>query len=304
MRPIAAFLIFLMPLISCSQSEEVKGREFTDIAYYSGEDFDSAYHRLNLVLPIGNESEEKPALLLWVGGGAWAYVDRHVEMPVARRFAEKGIAVASVGHRLSPAIWQDSTKTEGIQHPEHLRDVAKAFKWLKEHHAEYGFDPDRIFVGGFSSGAHLVTMLSMAPEFLDEVGYEREDIAGAIPIGGAYDIYSYYETFLNSTRPHLAKDHVQAVFGESQEEMEAASPTEYVSNMVVPMLVVSERSTFNYTQLFEDAVTEAGFEDFDVFHVHTLDHGGLWRNLGSEESSFYLEVLVSWMEGQMGRGEM
>ncbi len=294
MKQLIVLIFAAIPLWSCSQTDEAAQQELTDIPYYDGAEFDSAYHRLNLVLP--EKRDEKPAVLLWVGGGAWAYVDRHVEMPVARNFAKQGIAVASVGHRLSPAIWQDSSKTEGIAHPEHLRDIARAFKWLKEHGEEYGYDANRIFVGGFSSGGYLTAMLSMAPEFLEEVGYQREDLAGVIPIGGAYDIYSYYETFLNSNQPTLAKDHVQAIFGETKEEMLAASPTELVNDMVVPMLLVSETMTFNYTQLFEDAITEAGFEQFDVLHVHTLDHGGLWRNMGGEEPSFYLDVMVRWMK--------
>lgn len=295
MKQLLVLIFAVIPLWSCTQPDERAQQELTDIPYFDGAAFDSAYHRLNLVLPV--QGEEKPPVLLWIGGGAWAYVDRHIEMPVARNFASKGIAVASVGHRLSPAIWQDSSKTEGIAHPEHVRDIARAFRWLKLHAEEYGYDADRIFIGGFSSGGYLAAMISVAPQYLEEVGYQREDIAGVIPIGGAYDIYSYYETFLNSTRPHLAKDHVQAVFGETEEEMRAASPTEWVDDMVVPMLLVSETTTFAYTQLYEDAITEAGFEQFDVLHVHTLDHGGLWRNMGGESPSFYLDVMVRWMNG-------
>ena len=40
------------------------------------------------------------------------------------------------------------------RHPEHVRDAAKAVKWVEDHISDYGGDPDRIFVGGHSSGAY------------------------------------------------------------------------------------------------------------------------------------------------------
>ena len=80
-------------------------------------------------------------------------------MNVARKFAKEGIAVASVGHRLS-MDWNDSTSVVDVQHPDHVEDVAKAFKWLIDHADEYGYDKEQIFVGGFSSGAHLTAILA------------------------------------------------------------------------------------------------------------------------------------------------
>ena len=79
--------------------------------------------RLNLVLPT---DVEQPPLLLWIGGGAWSYVNRAMEMDIARRMAAEGMAVASVGHRLSAAVWQNPALDEGVQHPAHIEDIASA----------------------------------------------------------------------------------------------------------------------------------------------------------------------------------
>src|SRR5688500_14534763 len=67
---------------------QVKKKNYTEIdriAYYTGPDADTSRQRLNLVIPkIAN----KPPLLIWVGGGAWSYVNPDMEMDLARKIAE------------------------------------------------------------------------------------------------------------------------------------------------------------------------------------------------------------------------
>src|SRR5688572_11040411 len=78
-------------------------REISAVQYYTGDDVDTANHKLNIVIP---KEVEQPPLLIWIGGGAWSYVNRNIEMDLARKVPKKGIAVASVSHRLSPATWK------------------------------------------------------------------------------------------------------------------------------------------------------------------------------------------------------
>jgi len=75
--------------------------KFTNISYAQtiGDERDSL-QMLNLLVP---DTQKSAPLLLWIGGGAWSYVDRNMEMNFAENLAAQGIAVASVGHRLSPA---------------------------------------------------------------------------------------------------------------------------------------------------------------------------------------------------------
>ncbi len=254
---------------------------------------DDPLQRLNLVLP---QTKEKVPLLIWIGGGAWAYVDRNMEMNVVRNFAKEGIAVASVGHRLS-GDWRDSTVEVDIQHPEHARDIAIATKWLIDHADKYGYDKDQIFVGGFSSGAHLSAILALDERFLEEQGLSKNNIKGIIPVGGTYDISDYHQAFVNGSRPHLAELHVQSVFGKTEEHFEIASPTTYLDNLSVPILLFSDTNTFNYTKIFEDAIKERKFKDFEVHHVD-LTHGDLWRNLSEKEESPYRDLILNFVKNQ------
>jgi acetyl esterase/lipase len=86
-----------------------------------------------------------------------------------------------VNYRLSPAV----------KHPEHVKDVARAFAWTRKHIKEYGGDPDRIFLCGHSAGGHLVSLLATNPTFLNDEHLklgddDRNAIRGVISICGVY----------------------------------------------------------------------------------------------------------------------
>lgn len=267
--------------------------EINDLLYIDPSEVENdSLQRLNLVIP---EGAGKVPLFIWIGGGAWAYGDRHGEMDLARRFAKEGIAVASLGHRMSPAVWRDPALTEGVQHPAHVQDVAAAYKWLFDHAGTYGYDQDQMFIGGYSSGGHLAALLSLDERFLTEVGLKKQDIKGVIPIAGAYDISDYHAVFLNGSRPELATLHVEAIFGNTAVHWAEASPSSYVETMSVPMLLVSERNSFNYTRIFEEAIRGTNFSDFSVIHVTEMGHGEFWKHLSQAESSSYRDAIIAFI---------
>ncbi|MGI9543633.1 MAG: alpha/beta hydrolase fold domain-containing protein, partial [Cyclobacteriaceae bacterium] len=241
-----------------AQSSDKGPRELIDLSYLQESKVThDTLQRLNLVIP---ENKKDFPLFIWIGGGAWSYVDRHKEMDLARQFAKEGIAVATIGHRLSTATWKDPTLNVGIKHPKHIEDVASAFSWLYNNAAEYGYDKNQIFIGGYSSGAHLAALLSLDDRYLNEHSLDKECIKGVIPVAGAYDISDYHKAFLNGSRKELAKLHVQAVFGDSEADFAHASPTEYLDRMKVPMLLICESNTHNYTQILEDKILKTGFK--------------------------------------------
>ena len=84
--------------------------------------------------------------LLWIHGGGMITGDRLSDEKKNIAFARRlGITVASVEYRLAPAS----------PAPAALDDVLTAFRWLVEHAAERGIDPERIAIGGASAGGGL-----------------------------------------------------------------------------------------------------------------------------------------------------
>jgi acetyl esterase/lipase len=62
----------------------------------------------------------------------------------------------------------------GYRYPVALGDAQRAIRWVRSHAAEYGVDPQRIGMIGFSAGGHLTAMASTA--------FDTGDAAAADPV--------------------------------------------------------------------------------------------------------------------------
>ena len=113
-----------------------------------------------------------PVVLVFHGGGLIGG-SRAGTTNVADYFASLGYVGVNGGYRLAP----DSKWPEGA------RDVGSAVTWLKSHAAEYGGDPEQIFVVGISTGAYHAATYIFRPELLLP-GTARP--AGAILLSGPY----------------------------------------------------------------------------------------------------------------------
>ena len=90
------------------------------------------------------EGRPRPAILVIPGGGYSNLADREGE-PIAKVFLAEGfqafVLLYSVGEK---ALF-----------PRPLVDASRAIVHIREHAEEYGVDPERVFVVGFSAGGHL-----------------------------------------------------------------------------------------------------------------------------------------------------
>ncbi|KPM50044.1 alpha/beta hydrolase [Jiulongibacter sediminis] len=285
--------VFLL-LLFIIGNRSVKGQfEYNNLSYVVEDIPVDSLQMLNLVLP---ESVKNAPLLIWIGGGAWSYGDRHVEMKLARNLAKQGIAVASVGHRLSPAVWRDPSLSKGVIHPAHIEDVARAVKWLSDHAQEYGYDGDKFFIGGYSSGAHLASLLSLDSQYLEKYDLNPSIFKGILPFSGTFDIPHYREILRNGARPELAEQHVDAVFGSDSLIQVSASPMTYLKNLSSPILILSDNDLHRYTRHFEDALRQTDFRKVEVIYTFEFGHGALWRNLSGEEESPHRNRMVSFIK--------
>lgn len=294
-RVLLVCLALLFSLMTIEAQETKNGdsiRVINDISYYENKGIDSNLTKLNLVIPQGKKNLP---VFIWIGGGAWAYVDRNKEMDLCRKMAEKGILMVSVGHRLSPAlIWEPKNKV-GIKHPEHIKDIAKAFKWTYENIEEYGGSKENIFVGGYSSGAQLSALLAADKKYLEELGLSTKSIKAVIPVAGCYDIQHYreYEIGLDST---LAEKHIYPVFGLTDEEHIDASPITYIEDFDTPMLMVTESYAYIFSVLFEKALHEKGYKKFQVLNAHQETHNSLWTKMSKDEHCIYRDYIIEYIK--------
>jgi acetyl esterase/lipase len=138
-------------------------------------------------------SAKNAPVLFWIHGGGWQAGDKRDVAVKPRFFVERGFVFVSVNYRLLP-------KVEMI---EIFHDVAKSFRWVHEHIAEYGGDPKRVLVGGHSAGAQLAALICTDDRYLKAEGIAFTDLIGCVPVDGdTYDVPAIIETDETRRRAH------------------------------------------------------------------------------------------------------
>jgi acetyl esterase/lipase len=114
--------------------------------------------RLDLYLPP-TPLPGHPVLLFFYGG-SWQRGERAEYRFVGEALASHGILTAVADYRLYPQV----------RYPAFLQDSALALHWLRGHAADYGGNPQRLYLAGHSAGAYNALMLALDPRWRGEVG--------------------------------------------------------------------------------------------------------------------------------------
>lgn len=132
-------------------------------------------------------------VVFWIHGGGWQTGDKANVQEKPAWFTKKGFVFVSINHRLLPEVEMEAL----------VGDVAKAFGWMHKHIAEHGGDPNRVLVGGHSSGAQLATLICTDDRYLKAEGVSFASLIGCVPVDGdTYDIPAMIETAETRLRVH------------------------------------------------------------------------------------------------------
>ena len=118
----------------------------------------------------------KAPLFVFIHGGYWQRNEKETFAFVAEGPLSHGIDVALVGYTLAP----EARLTEIVL------EIRQALSFLASRSEDLGFDATRLFVGGWSAGAHLTAAVSDHPAF-----------RGGLPISGIFDLEPIALSYLN-----------------------------------------------------------------------------------------------------------
>lgn len=179
-----------------------------------------------------------PAVLM-VHGGGWERRSRQDMNWIAEHLAARGFAVMNIDYRFAPEF----------RFPAQLHDLQIAMHWLRANAAELNIDPQRIGGFGFSSGAHLVSLLAVVAgqggELNEPHGGPETGLVAVVAGGLPSDLRNFgsgrlIRQFLGGTREEIP------------ELYRAASPAAHVTEQTPPfflfhggmdMLVPSKQAT-------------------------------------------------------------
>lgn len=149
-------------------------------------------------------------------GGSWETGSRDAYLFVGEALASRGFVAVVPDYRIFPEV----------RFPSFLEDAAAAVAWAKRHAAEYGGDPERVFVMGHSAGAHLAAMVALDPQFLAREGLTPAALSGFIGLAGPYDFLP------------LKRETLKAIFA-PQETIARTQPINFVTASAPPAFLAT-----------------------------------------------------------------
>lgn len=168
-----------------------------DIIYaYSDGHHRRRHQRLDIYLPPSFSPDQHLApVFVFIHPGGWRWFDKSHFLQLGLRLRRSGFCV----------VIPDFTQFPDGRCPSSVRDITTALRWVHRSISEYGGDPQRIFLAGHGSGAHLALLTVLESSIstsLAEHGYpspyhsfstesmEQADlpaIEGMILLSGIYD---------------------------------------------------------------------------------------------------------------------
>ncbi len=179
-----AFLALIpFTLLTMAQAREVK----KDLPYV-----DQGHERQVLDVYSPPNAKDLP-VVFWIHGGGWQTGDKSDVQIKPKAFMDKGFVFVSTNYRLLPEVDMGTI----------IRDIAKSIHWVHDHIADYGGDPDRIFVMGHSAGAQLAALICIDDRYLKAEGLSLSILKGCVPVDGdTYDVPAIIETAETRRRVH------------------------------------------------------------------------------------------------------
>lgn len=125
--------------------------------------------------PRLKDNVQRPVIMFLYGGG-WTTGKKSQYYFAAAAFTRLGYVVAV----------PDYVKYPEGKFPQFINDGALSVKWVKDNIADYGGNPDEVFIVGHSAGAHLGALLLADPQYLNKQGLSAKDVKGFAGLAGPY----------------------------------------------------------------------------------------------------------------------
>ncbi|QHI69516.1 alpha/beta hydrolase [Tichowtungia aerotolerans] len=224
--------------------------------------------RLDVYVPEGAEALP---VVVWFHGGGMKTGDKYFP----NGLQGKNVIIVAVNYRLSPKV----------KCPVYIQDAAAAVAWTFKNIEQYGGDPEKIFVSGFSAGGYLTAMVGIDPQWLGAHGIRTTQLAGIAPISG---MMSTHFT-VRSERGDTSKIPVIDEF----------APIQHCTKDAPPVLFITGDRNKDWpgrmeeNQLMAKTLKIVGHPDVTIYELEGLGHSG-----GQEIAA--CPIFLEWIQQHLG----
>jgi len=217
-------------------------------------------------------------VVFWVHGGGWQTGDKSSVQHKPQAFLGRGFVFVSTNYRLLPLVDMGTI----------VRDIALSIRWVHDHIAEYGGDPDRLFVMGHSAGAQLAALVCTDDRYLKAEGLSLSIVKGCVPVDGdTYDVPAIIETAETRRRvhglPQATFEHREKFGNDPAKHRDFSAVTHVASDRKIPPFVIlhvaEHPDTTAQAQCFANALKAAGVP-VQIYAGRETTHSKINANLG------------------------
>lgn len=243
-----------------------------------------------LSLDIYNEGITGPApVVIWVHGGGWAIGDKAFGTEYKESLCKtNNYILVSINYRLT-------SSGNGVQHPIHVQDVAKAIAWVYNNISNYGGDSTKLVVMGHSAGAHLAALVSTDETYLQNEGLDLNILSGC----GSFDTQAYNIPYSMANGNEDNSIYTNA-FTSNSSVWANASPVYHVApgKNIPPYFLLAKRggaaSQYICNEM-KDSLISIGV-NVNVIDASSLTHEEVNDHIGAPNEHLMTDAVVSFLQ--------
>jgi arylformamidase len=214
-------------------------------------------------LDLYRTSHARAPVFVYIHGGTWRWGAAKDAGYPAETFVNAGAHYAALDFIQVPAAGGDLTAL--------AMQVRGAVAWIYKNAESFGGDPERIYVGGHSSGGHLCGVV-LVTEWRKEFGIPDTVIKGGLCMSGMYDLapvrLSWRSKYLNLTDAMV----------------DALSPQRHINKINAPIVVsygTFETPDFQRQSRDFAAAVKAAGKEITLLEAPNYAHAEMAETLGN-----------------------
>ncbi|HEX2889490.1 alpha/beta hydrolase [Vineibacter terrae] len=176
------------------------------------------WQKLDVYLPAAAGASSLPCLVFF-HGGAWINGTKEWMGFMAPPILSAPAIFVAANYRLAPAV----------KHPALVEDCLDALAWVRARLAQWGGDPDRLFVGGHSAGGHLAALAVLDRARAQAHGLPAQAVRGCLAVSAPFD--------LRGARATAASQKAYEALLATPQDAASASPIAFVDDQAPPFFI-------------------------------------------------------------------